>query len=118
MCPTGFIIIFQDRRVNDSLARFQKDVGIAAQSILLRAAEMGLGGCMIGSFQAGEIREALGVAEHLTPMLVVAIGKPAEQVVLTEVSKEEPVAYYRDENDVHYVPKRRLADVVLNGMQM
>ncbi len=114
MCPTGFIVICQDTQVWETLARFQKDVGIAAQTILLRATEMGLGGCMIGNFNAGEVKEKLGLAEYLTPLLIVAVGKPAETVVLTEVSMEEPVAYYRDENDVHYVPKRRLEDIVLN----
>ncbi len=47
--------------------------------------------------------------------MIVAIGKPSEKVVLTEVGKDEPIAYYRDENDVHYVPKRRLEDIVLNA---
>jgi nitroreductase len=115
MCPTGFIVICQDTRVWESLARFQKDVGIAAQSILLRAAEMGLGGCMIGNFRADEVKEALGLAKYLAPMLIVAIGKPAEKIVLTEISEGESTAYYRDENDVHYVPKHRLEDIVLNG---
>lgn len=114
MCPTGFIVICQDTRVWESLARFQKDVGIAAQTILLRAVEMGLGGCMIGNFNAGEVKERLKLADYLAPLLIVAVGKPAEQVVLTEAAEGESIAYYRDENDVHYVPKRRLEDIVLN----
>lgn len=113
MCPTAFIIICQDTKVWESLARFQKDVGLAAQTILLAATEMGLGGCMIGSFQAGEVRRALDLPEHLAPMLVVAIGKPAERIVLTEVAEGESVAYYRDADDIHYVPKRALKDIVL-----
>ena len=113
MCPTAFIIICQDTKVWESLARFQKDVGLAAQTILLAATEMGLGGCMIGSFQAGEVLRALDLPEHLAPMLVVAIGKPAERIVLTEAAEGESVAYYRDADDVHYVPKRALKDIVL-----
>lgn len=115
MYPTAFIVICQDTREWESLARFQKDVGIAAQTILLRATEMGLGGCMIGSFHAGQVKERLELAEYLAPMLIVAVGKPAEKVVLTEISEGDSVAYYRDEADVHYVPKRRLGDIVLNG---
>lgn len=114
MCPTGFIVICQDTREWESLARFQKDVGIVAQTILLSAAEMGLGGCMIGNFNAGEVKARLGLAEYLAPLLIVAIGKPAEKIVITEVSQGECTAYYRDENDVHYVPKRKLEDIVLN----
>ena len=46
--------------------------------------------------------------------MIVAVGKPAEKIVLTEIGPDEPTAYYRDENDVHYVPKRRLRDILLN----
>jgi len=113
MEPAAFIVICQDRSIFDSLARFQRDVGIVAQTILLAAVEMGLGGCMIGSFEAGRIKEALHLPDHLTPMLVVAIGKPAEKIVLKEIDDGEPTPYYRDENDVHYVPKRKLKDIVL-----
>lgn len=113
MCPTAFIIICQDTKISDSLPRFQKDVGIAAQTILLAATEMGLGGCMIGNFKAGQVKEALKLPENLAPQLIVAIGKPAETIVLKEIEEGEPTAYYRDENDVHYVPKRKLEDVIL-----
>lgn len=113
MCPTAFIIICQDTNISDSLARFQKDVGIVAQTILLAATEMGLGGCMIGNFKAGQVKETLGLPENLAPQLIVAIGKPAETIVLKEIEEGEPTPYYRDENDVHYVPKRKLEDIVL-----
>lgn len=114
MCPTGFIVICQNLSVFDSLARFQKDVGIAAQTILLAAVEMGLGGCMIGNFNAQEVKEKLGLGQDTAPLLIVAVGKPAEKIVLTEIGPDESTAYYRDENDVHYVPKRRLQDILLN----
>ena len=114
MRPTAFIVICQDTEVSASLAKFQKDVGIAAQTMLLAATEMGLGGCMIGNFPAGTLKETLGLPENLAPLLVVAIGKPAEKIVLTEIGKEESTNYYRDENDVHYVPKRKLEDIALD----
>ena len=114
MCPTAFIVICQDRNISDNLNRFMKDIGIVAQSMLLMAAEEGLGGCMIGNFDAQDIREGLGLSESLQPMLVVALGKPAETIVLTEVGEDGNTAYYRDENDVHYVPKRSLEDLLIN----
>ncbi len=114
MYPTAFIVICQDMRVSDSLAKFSRDVGIAAQTILLKATEMGLGGCMIGSFDAKKVSEAVQLPEYIKPHLVVAIGKPAEKVVLKEIGPEESTKYYRDENDVHYVPKRRLNDLIIN----
>lgn len=114
MYPTAFIVICQDMNVWNSLSRFQRDVGIVAQSILLRATEMGLGGCMIGNFNAGAAKETLQLSDNLNPLLIVAIGKPAEQIILKEISADESTAYYRDENDVHYVPKRRLVDIIIN----
>lgn len=111
--PTAFIVICLDTRIDDNQPRYMRDIGIDAQMILLAAAEQGLGGCMIGSFQAGKLREYLKLSEHLTPLLVVALGKPDEEIRLVEIENGEDVGYYRDENDVHYVPKRKLSDIVL-----
>ena len=47
-------------------------------------------------------------------MLIVAFGKPAEKIVLTAVGEDGNTNYYRDENDVHYVPKRKLEDIILS----
>ena len=99
--------------ISANTTRFQRDVGIAAQTILLAAVEKGLGGCMIGSFRKPELKSLLGLSEGIEPNLVVALGKPAEKVILTEVGADGSTAYYRDENDVHYVPKRRLEDIIL-----
>ncbi|MCD8221835.1 MAG: nitroreductase family protein [Clostridiales bacterium] len=113
MCPTAFIVICQDTRVSSVMNRFLRDIGAVAQTMLLAAVEMGLGGCMIGNFRAESVRETLNLPESITPMLVVAFGKPAEKVVLTEIADGESTMYYRDENDVHYVPKRKLEDIIL-----
>ena len=111
--PTAWIVICQDLRISDSVPRFQKDVGIAAQTILLAAVEMGLGGCMIGTFNPKEIRSALNLPDTLMPVLLVAIGKPDETVVIREIEEGGDTAYYRGENGVHYVPKRKLKDIIL-----
>ena len=104
----------QDKRIDENLNRYQKDVGIVAQTMLLAAVEQGLGGCMIGNFQAGEVMEVLGLPEEIRPLLIVAFGKPAEEIHLVDVPEDGNTNYYRDENDVHYVPKRTLADELLN----
>ena len=111
--PTAWIVICQNMDWGETVARYQKDVGIVAQTMLLAAAEMGLGGCMIGNFDPPAVKEALGLAENLTPVLLVAVGKPKETIVLTEAKPGDPLNYTRDENNVHYVPKRRLEDIVL-----
>lgn len=111
--PTAFIVICQDMSVNDSPTMFQRDIGIAAQTILLAATEKGLGGCMIGSFEKNALKKALSLPEQIEPMMVLAIGKPDETVLLTEVGPGGSTDYYRDENDVHFVPKRALKDILL-----
>ena len=112
--PTGFIIICQDTNIFSNTNRFMKDVGIVAQTILLQAADDGLGGCMIGNFNAEEVKSILDLSENLLPLLIVALGKPAEKIVITEVKEDGKTDYYRDENDVHYVPKRSLEDILIN----
>ena len=113
MCPTAFIIILQDTAVEENLSKYQKDVGITAQTMLLAATEKGLGGCMIGNFGAGSLKAELNLPDNLAPLLVVAVGEPAETVELVEIGQGESTNYYRDEKDVHYVPKRRLEDIVV-----
>ncbi|MBR2667372.1 MAG: nitroreductase family protein [Oscillospiraceae bacterium] len=111
--PTAFIIICQDQEIDPSLTRYQKDVGIVAQTMLLAAVEKGLGGCMIGNFDPAPMRAELGLDARYAPLLVVALGKPDETIVLTEVGPEGSTDYYRDADDVHYVPKRSLEDIIL-----
>lgn len=112
--PTAFVVICQDTALDSDLNRYQRDVGIVAQTMLLAAAERELGGVMIGNFNPEKLSEALELPENIVPMLIVAFGRPDEEIVLTEIAEGESVKYYRDENDVHYVPKRRLEDVIFN----
>lgn len=112
--PTGFIVICQDLSINDRTDRFLKDVGIVAQSILLMAVEEGLGGCMIGNFKPTTIQKVLNLPDHLYPLLVVALGKPDEEIIIKEIEEGEDTKYYRDEQDRHYVPKRKLKDIIIN----
>ena len=109
--PTAFIVICQDTDIDSNLSRYQRDVGIVAQTMLLAAVEMGLGGCMIGNFRADSVQATAKLAENIRPMLVLAIGKPDEEIVLTDVV-DGKTAYYRDEEDRHYVPKRKLGDLL------
>lgn len=113
--PAAFIVILQETDWVKEPAACQRDIGIAAQTILLAAAEMGLGGLMIGNFDGGALKALRAYPDHLIPQLVIAVGKPAETVVLTEVGEDGATAYYRDERDVHYVPKRRLEDIIYQG---
>lgn len=108
--PTAFIVICIDKDITDNMAPFMRDVGITAQTILLAATEEGNGGCMIGSFNKEEIQKML--PDNLVPALVIALGRPIETIRLC-VAKDGDVKYFRDENNVHYVPKRKLEDICL-----
>lgn len=107
--PTAYIVILNDAEIKQSAGC---DHGIAAQSILLGATEKGLGGCMIASLQKEQLREALSIPERYEILLVIALGVPAETVVLDEV-KDGNIRYWRDEHDVHHVPKRGMDEIVL-----
>ena len=113
--PTAFIIICQDTSINNSSTMFLRDIGVAAQTMLLAATEKGLGGCMIGNFNKNELKALLHFSENIEPNLIIAFGKPAEKIILTDVGADGNTRYYRDESGtVHYVPKRSLKDILLS----
>ena len=57
---------------------------------------------------------AFTAAEDNDLTRLMTIGKPDETIVLTDVGPNGETNYYRDENDVHYVPKRSLDDLIIN----
>ena len=112
--PVAYIVICLDGSLAENPTPYQRDVGIVAQTILLAAAEMGLNGCMIGSFAAGELREKLGLPEAIKPQLLLALGEGTDRIVMTDVGEDGSTTYYRDAGDTHYVPKRTLGQLILN----
>jgi nitroreductase len=108
--PTGYVIMLGDRETAPEVAY---DHGIAAQTILLGAVEKGLGGCMIASVSRAALRKVLAIPERYEILLVIALGRPVETVVMDPIGPDGDVKYWRDGNRVHHVPKRRLEDIVL-----
>jgi len=108
--PAAYIVILGDKEISQN---FGCDHGIAAQSILLGAREKGFSGCMLGSIQRDRLRELLKIPENLDILLVIALGRPREKVVLEEIAPGESIKYWRDDQGVHHVPKRRLEDIIL-----
>ena len=86
------------------------DLGIAAQSILLRAVENGLGGIFILNFRAAALRDTLDLS--LEPIAVIGIGKPLERIFLIPASEGDSLAYYRKDG-AHFVPKLGVKDLLL-----
>jgi nitroreductase len=108
--PSGYIIILGDTTIRES---FGCDHGIAAQSILLGAVEMGLGGCIMSSVDRDGLRKELNIPTQFEILLVISIGKPKEQVELETVGSEGDIKYFRDSDMVHHVPKRELDEIIL-----
>ena len=108
--PSAYIIILLDTEISKNAG---VDHGIAAQSILLGAVDRGLGGCMLASARRDELRNALDIPERYEILLVIALGKPKEKVVLEVLGPSGDVRYWRDEEQVHHVPKRHLDDIIV-----
>lgn len=108
--PSAYIIVLGDKKVAPSQGI---DHGFASQNILLGAVEKGLGGCVIASVQREKLQDALAIPAHLEILHVIALGKPKEQVVIDEMLPGGDFKYYRDADNVHHVPKRRLGDILV-----
>jgi len=108
--PTGYIVILGDTTVHPT---FDCDHGIAAQSIMLAATEKGLGGCIIASIKRDALRAALNIPPALEILLVLALGRPVETVVIEPVPSSGDIRYWRDAQQHHHVPKRSLDDLIV-----
>ncbi|MBG0784949.1 MAG: nitroreductase family protein [Anaerolineaceae bacterium] len=112
--PAAYILILGNTEIRQN---FGVDHGIAAQTIMLGAAEQGLGGCMIASVRRESLRKALDIPERYEILLVLALGRPAETVVTEPVGEDGNITYYRDAEDVHHVPKRGLDELILHDVK-
>jgi nitroreductase len=108
--PAAYIVVLEDTCLGHPL---RCDHGIAAQSILLGATEKDLGGCMIGSVDKKGLRVALDISDHFEILLVLALGRPKETVVVETVGIDGDVKYWRDSEDTHHVPKRPLNEIII-----
>ncbi len=110
--PSAYVVMLRDTLIPGN---YLCDDGIASQSILLGATEAGFGGCIIHNVNRNNLRVLLELPENLEIVQVLALGKPKETVVLDEMKNGE-IKYWRDENQVHHVPKRTL-DEIIAGMR-
>jgi nitroreductase len=111
--PSAYVILLGDQTLAPS---FEYDAGIVAQSILLGAVEKGLGGCIIGSVNRERLRSALDLPKHLEILLVLALGKPAEEVIIEPLGPDGSIEYWRDPRGVHHVPKRSLDELIFKQL--
>ena len=108
--PTAYIVILGDLSIK---RQFEVDAGIAAQSMMLGLTELGLGGCMMGSFNRDKLTKYFNLEPTYEIVLVLSVGKPAEAVVIEPMMPGDDVKYYRDSKGVHHVPKRTLDELIV-----
>ena len=104
--PNAFVVICTDKE-----SRFvDMDMGIATQTMLLRAVEMGLNGICIAAFDHEAVSKTLNLP--LAPQLILAIGRSAERIEVVDIADGESTTYYR-KNGTHFVPKLRTEDFII-----
>jgi nitroreductase len=109
--PSAYIVMINTAKEWE-FAKF--DLGIMAQTMLLGAVEKGLGGCMIGALDREKLRAHFSLQAEMDVSLVLALGKPVEDVRIVDVPESGSIRYYRDGAGVHYVPKRSLVELTLD----
>lgn len=108
--PSAYIIILGDKDISKNI---NCDQGIAAQSIRLCASEKGFGGCIIGLINKRKLAEAAGIPDQYEILLVIALGKPKETVVIEKLGRQNNIRYWRDKEETHHVPKRSLDSIII-----
>ena len=111
--PAAYIVVLGDKTLSEA---FGADLGICAQTILLGAVEQGLGGCMIAAIQKQKFREEFRIPTRFEILMVIALGRPNEEVRLVDKAEDGDIKYWRDADGVHFVPKRTLDHLVLNWL--
>jgi len=109
--PSAYVVVLGDKQ---TAPHSDFDAGIAAQTMLLGAAERGLGGCMLASVDRGALRRDFRIPDRFDIPLVIALGKPAEQVVVEDMKDPDGYEYYRDAEGRHHVPKRPVEELIVS----
>jgi len=109
--PVAYITVLLDTQISLNLWH---DQGFAAQNILLGAVEKGFGGCVIAALNKNKLQQILKLPQNLEIVFTIAIGKPKETIILDELEAGNSSNYWRDTNEIHHVPKRKLKDIIIN----
>ncbi len=110
--PVLYVLLLTDKDLCKTGAKH--DCGAAAQNMMLTAWEQGIGSCWIGSLQRENLRSLLDIEERYEIDTIIAFGYADEKSVSEDADGD--IKYYRDENDVHHVPKKTLTELVLKRL--
>lgn len=116
--PSAYIVCLLDRKLCPGPEREAFfDLGIATQNLLLGATERGIFGCRIAAFSR-DISKILYLDARYKVLLVLALGYPAEKVVLEKMGDDGDIRYWRDDQGLHHVPKRSLDDILVPVVEL
>lgn len=87
-----------------------RDVGAAAENIMLLAQSTGIASCWLGSINRAKIHKIFSIPSHLEIDSVIALGYP--KMASKTVRYKGSVKYWLDKRGVLHVPKRPLREVL------
>jgi nitroreductase len=109
--PSAYVIVLEDTQIGSVLQHV--DCGIVAQTILLGAVEKGFGGVMVGNVLRDDLRKALNIPSHLEILLVIALGKPKEEMIIEAIGEDGFMQQWWDEKRARHLYKRALDDLIV-----
>jgi nitroreductase len=108
--PTGYIIMLLDKDLTDDP---HCDHGIACQSLMLGAVEKGYGGCIVATVNRKKLAAIFDLPERFEILMVLALGVPAQEVVVEPLPSDGSIKYWTGEDGKHHVPKRGLDEILV-----
>ncbi len=108
--PTGYIIVMLDKDISDSAGC---DHGIVCQTLMLGAVEKGYGGCIIATVNRKKLTKIFDIPENFEVLMVLALGVPAEEVLIEPLPSDGKIEYWRGTDGKHHVPKRGLDELLV-----
>lgn len=107
---SAYIIILKDNNIG-GFPMF--DAGISFEAISLGAKIKGFSTCPLASINKNMCKELFSIPSNLEIMIGIAIGVGIENIKLVKV-KNGKIDYYREDDQTHCVPKRKLEDIIIN----
>jgi nitroreductase len=106
--PMAYIIILVNSEIRSQGG--EVDAAAAIENMILTALEDGIGSCWLGAINRDQLRKIFNIPQKYRVDSVLALGYPDESPVVEEAA--DSIKYWKDENAILHVPKRKLSDIV------